>query len=147
METGVIWLGHAQKAAKAAPFGRSSCAGSNIRRHKGNVRRPEKKKDVKIIAENFQTANVISKVRLIAAIPSMVSFHRWPSVISVISFISIFNAINILVSPLKFGFIHLLKVWHHDEPCKMGSVSKMYESLFHLVQASASAWLITFSGR
>lgn len=79
------------------------------------------KKDVKIIAESFQTANIISKVWLIAAITSMVSFHRWPSVISVISFISIFNAINILVSPLKFGFIHLLKVWHHDEPCKNGN--------------------------
>lgn len=88
----------------------------------------EDAREKKTIAENFQTANVISKVRLIAAIP-MVSFHQWPSVISVITFISIFNAINILVSPLKFEFIHLLKAWHHDEPRKMGTVSKTYESI------------------
>lgn len=59
--------------------------------------------------------------------------------LSIISFISIFNAINILVSPLKSGFILLLKVWHHDEPCKMETVSKINESIFDLVQASASA--------
>lgn len=102
------------------------------------------KKEAEIIAENFQTVNVTLKVRLMVAVPSTRSFLRTLCQLSV-RVISIFNAINILVSPLKFGFIHSVKVWCHNESCKLGMFSKIYESSFDLVQAWALIWLITFS--